>query len=117
MEGCEGAGPCHVRNGTWASVEAGFSPTDTHHELMFRIGIWLLGIPIPIEQPELADQACLILHGGCPLVAGEGERSFGYSFEIISPIVGPTVLIELNLIDSNTQQSVSCGGVQVTITA
>uniref|UniRef100_A0A7G3APS0 Putative ml domain protein n=1 Tax=Lutzomyia longipalpis TaxID=7200 RepID=A0A7G3APS0_LUTLO len=116
VDGCEGAS-CSVRNGTEAFVQAGFTPTYTHHSLRFHLGVYLLGISIPIEQPEAGENACLLLDGGCPLIAGAGERSFTYRFSISSPIVGPTVLIELNLIDSDTEESVACAGVSVTITA
>ncbi|GAB0087618.1 ML domain-containing protein [Sergentomyia squamirostris] len=116
VDGCAGA-TCTVRNGTTASVRAILEPTDTHHALRFHLGVFLLGIPLPIEQPEAGENACLLLDGGCPLVAGEGERSFTYEFVIVSPIVGPTVLIELNLINSQTNQSAACAGVQVQIVA
>ncbi|XP_059610949.1 mite group 2 allergen Tyr p 2-like [Phlebotomus argentipes] len=116
VEGCEGDN-CQVRNGTDAVVRAGFSPNEDHHNLRFHIIITLVGIPIPIEQPEIADQACLLLDGGCPLIGGAGERHFEYRFEVASPIVGPRVLIELTLINSDTNQAIACAGVYVTITA
>lgn len=78
----------------------------------------MLGIGIPIPQPESGERACYLVDGGCPLVGGGGERTFRYEFIIISPIIVAAALeLELNLIDTHTNQSVACASVLVHVFA
>ncbi|GAB0087619.1 ML domain-containing protein [Sergentomyia squamirostris] len=116
VEGCSGA-TCNVPNGRPTVLSAAFAPITSHTALHFWVTVWLLGIPIPIDQPEGLDDACILIEGGCPVNAGQGETVATMNFQQTSPLAGLSVRIEVDLRDSNTQQSVVCGGVQVTVTA
>uniref|UniRef100_A0A7G3AQE3 Putative ml domain protein n=1 Tax=Lutzomyia longipalpis TaxID=7200 RepID=A0A7G3AQE3_LUTLO len=111
---CTGS-TCNIVNGAATPLRAAFAPTTNHNSLGFYVRVFLLGISVPIEQPPGLDQACDLIQGGCPIVAGQGETIASMVFQQTSPLAGLTVRIEVDLRDHDTGESVVCAGVQVTI--
>uniref|UniRef100_A0A1B0DI25 Uncharacterized protein n=1 Tax=Phlebotomus papatasi TaxID=29031 RepID=A0A1B0DI25_PHLPP len=116
VEGCNQDG-CYITQGEVLNLVAAFAPQTTHHRLEFWVRVFLVGISLPIEQPPGLDDACPLINGGCPVVAGQGETTAEVDMLVDLPPnipIAVTVRAEVSLRDLDDGSTVVCGGVDIT---
>uniref|UniRef100_A0A1B0DI24 MD-2-related lipid-recognition domain-containing protein n=1 Tax=Phlebotomus papatasi TaxID=29031 RepID=A0A1B0DI24_PHLPP len=92
VEGCDEF-ECIVHEGDILHLIAAFAPQSTHHRLEFWVRVFLVGVPLPIEQPPGLDDACPLINGGCPIVAGQGETTADVYMEVDLPNIPIAVTV------------------------